>query len=187
MTDLDGVRRQQLLEEAEGYLDLLVVLSDRWPLTPPARDRLGRRALRILDALLPLWDEPDYILYLKGQTLRAMQRYDRAVTALQQAAEADPADLHVCLALGWCFKRMDRVDLAVAALRRALQTHRDEAILHYNLACYCSLAGQPKRALSYLARALQIEPAYRKLVSRESDFDPIRDDPRFVALIEEQV
>ena len=47
------------------------------------------------------------------------------------------------------------------------------------MACYWSLAGNAEMALSYLARALEIEPSYRDLIHKEHDFDPIRKHPSF--------
>jgi hypothetical protein len=55
--------------------------------------------------------------------------------------------------------------------------------LHYNLACYWSRAGNVARALDRLADALRLEPHYRDRIADESDFDFIRSDPRFEALV----
>ena len=60
---------------------------------------------------------------------------------------------------------------------------QQEAIVHYNLACYWSLAGDADRALQYLSQSFDIDPRYRDLVADESDFDPIRDLPDFQALV----
>jgi len=68
-------------------------------------------------------------------------------------------------------------------LEEALQVEPGDALLHYNLACYWSLAGGKRRALKYLAAALRIDSEYRDLVDAEHDFDPIRDDPDFVSLV----
>ena len=57
-----------------------------------------------------------------------------------------------------------------------------EAITHYNLACYLSLAGEKARSLAHLAEALVLDPTYRALVDDEPDFDPIRSDAQFQAI-----
>ncbi|MBM4095124.1 MAG: hypothetical protein FJ276_37815 [Planctomycetes bacterium] len=57
-----------------------------------------------------------------------------------------------------------------------------QAILHYNLACYWSLAGDAEVAIRYLAQSFDIEPSYRDLAADETDFDPIRNLPEFQAL-----
>jgi tetratricopeptide (TPR) repeat protein len=72
--------------------------------------------------------------------------------------------------------------MAIDSLERALASQPREALVHYNLACYWSLAGDRRQALEYLARALHIDPEYRRLVDGEPDFDLIRSDPEFQAL-----
>ena len=102
---------------------------------------------------------------------------------LERAAKAAPEDTRVRMALSWCYKRTGRLDLAIATLREALVVEPTEPVLHYNLACYLSLAGQRRGALRCsLAEALALDPAFGKLVDDESDFDSLRSDPEFQAL-----
>jgi hypothetical protein len=60
-----------------------------------------------------------------------------------------------------------------------LTDHPDHAGLHYNLACYASLAGETDRALGHLTRAFEGDPRTRKWAATDSDLDPIRSDPRY--------
>jgi tetratricopeptide (TPR) repeat protein len=83
------------------------------------------------------------------------------------------------MALGWCYKRVGDMPKAIESLERALVIEPGEAILHYNLACYWSLARDRRQALRHLARALKIDGNFRELIADEPDFDPIRDDPLF--------
>ena len=94
----------------------------------------------------------------------------------------EPADIRVRIALGWCYKRIGRLDLAIYSLDQALAIEPDEPLLRYNLACYLSLAGQKRRALRFLFQAMSSNPIYREMAQSESDFDPIRSDPEFRAI-----
>ena len=176
------IRRQQLMREAEGYLDLLMVFADQWDPTPESRDRLAQRAIDVLSQLEETDGRRAQILYLKGQALRAMERYTEAIAPLCESAELDPENIHVWLALGWCQKRSGRLDLAIQALEEALAADSSEAIVHYNLACYWSLANNAKLAVAYLSRAFDIDCNFRDLVAEETDFDPLRNHPDFLAL-----
>ena len=69
------------------------------------------------------------------------------------------------------------------SLEEALAAEPDDALVHYNLACYWSLAKNKRQALVYLSRALDLEDEYRTLVPHEPDFDPVRDDPAFQTLV----
>lgn len=182
MTTYSRIRRQQLIQEAEGYLDLIVAVSDPLPLGPLHRLRLAQRALEALDQL----DESEFCrgrgFYLRGQAYRLMERYPEAINALLKAVELDPMNVHAHLALAWCYKRIKRIDLAIQSLEDALEIDPERGILHYNLACYWSLAKNVGLALAHLAKAIESSENYRLLVADEPDFDPVRNHPEFMAL-----
>jgi tetratricopeptide (TPR) repeat protein len=160
------IRHTKIQRAAEGYLELGM-------------------AQHALDTLARLGDPAGldaHTLYLRGEALRAMERYQEAVLALRQAARLAPENLHVWFALGWCYKRTGQIHLAIRSLERVLAVDAAEARVHYNLACYWSLAGNKGRALEFLSRALGIDPDYRRLIDGEPDFNPIRSDPQFQAL-----
>jgi len=182
VSDYSRLRRQQLLREAEGYLELMVGISDLATLNQALRDRLGEKALLALSRLEPASGQRAQACYLKGQIFRSMERYAEAVEPLKQSLEFDHENIHVWLALGWCYKRIHRLDQAIQSLEEALEIDPAEAIVHYNLACYWSLARNVKLAVMYLAQAFELDPNYRDRVPVESDFDPVRNDPHFLAL-----
>jgi tetratricopeptide (TPR) repeat protein len=178
----DRVRRQQILREAEGYLELIGLFGESW--TPPlaARSRLSNQALAALDRLSGAYATGSQAQLLRGLALRAAERYDDAVEPLRKAAEADSECLDAWLALGWCYKRTGRLPQAIDALEQAMAADPAQAIVHYNLACYWSLAGRTNQALHFLAQAFSMDSNYRSMAEREPDFDPIRNDPGFQGL-----
>jgi Flp pilus assembly protein TadD len=163
----DRIRRQQLVLQAEGYLEL----------------GMARHALEVLARYGDSDSLPDHALYLQGESLRALDRFAEAIDPLGRAAKGSPGNVHIWLALGWCYKRMGRIDMAIESLEEALMVQPDDALVHYNLACYWSLAKNKRQALSFLSKAIDLKDDYRQLVSSESDFDAIRSDPSFQALV----
>lgn len=182
MTRLDRIRRKKLIQTAEGYLDLTMAFDDCWSLDLDLRQTLADRAIEALNAIKHPQGHKPYILFLKGQAARTAHRYSQAVNYLQQSSRLDPENIHTWLALGWCYKRIDRIDLAIEAMETAVLVEPESAIAHYNLACYWALADQAPMAVRHLSRAFDLNPKYRNLVDFESDFDPIRDDPGFLGL-----
>ncbi len=160
----DRIRRR--LGEAEGYLEL----------------GLAGRALEILQSR-PDWATMRFEAnYLTGEALRTLGRHREALKPLELAAALKPGDVGVAIALGWCYKRTHRLAQAIDALERAAREEPEEPLLHYNLACYWSLAANPAKALDELALALELEPDLLALIAEESDFDNLRGDPDFERL-----
>ena len=157
------MRQIKIQREAEGYLEL----------------GLARQALGSLARLGDPTGFEAHSLYLWGEALRSLGRYEEALVPLGQGAAADPENINIWVALAWCYKRTGHLELAIESLETALTAEPSEALLHYNLACYWSLAGDKQRTLQYLAQSLAVDPRYRRLIADESDFDPFRDDPGF--------
>jgi tetratricopeptide (TPR) repeat protein len=159
------VRRQ--LEEAEGYLML----------------EMPKYALRILESRSE-WPTMTFeASFLKGEALRCLDRYREAIVPLEVAAALRPDDIAVALAQGWCYKRTNRLAQAVDALERAARQEPENALIHYNLACYWSLAANASKALEELAVALRLKPELRRLIEGESDFNALRGNSAFERLM----
>jgi hypothetical protein len=58
-------------------------------------------------------------------------------------------------------------------------------MLVYNLACCESLSGRTADAIDHLQRAVDTSEKFRADARKDSDFDAIRDEPSFQALIGE--
>jgi tetratricopeptide (TPR) repeat protein len=69
------------------------------------------------------------------------------------------------------------IDVFLAALDR----YPGNPNVLYNLACYESLAGRRDDALGHLLEAAELDPRTKEWARSDSDFDAIRDDPRFPA------
>lgn len=167
MSQRDRIRARRILREAEGFLEL----------------HLPDSALKALDRLGESHQFRGQACYLRGDALRQLERYTEAVPLLMAAAELAPSNMHVWTALGWCYKRINQLPAAIDALERAVEAHPDSALARYNLACYLSLAGEKRRTFDLLEVALDLDPQYRDLMQGEADFDNVRSDPEFQALL----
>lgn len=154
------------LDEAEGYLML----------------DMPERALAILESRSDWATMQFEASFLTGEALRATGRFRDALKPLELAAILRPDHLGVAMALGWCYKRTNRLAQAIDALERAGKAAPDEPLIHYNLACYWSLARNQDRAIDSLTTALDLDPELQGRLALESDFDLIRDTPAFQLL-----
>jgi hypothetical protein len=69
---------------------------------------------------------------------------------------------------------------ALEAVRGALERMPDHAGLHYNYACFATLAGDTgDDTFAHLQRAVELLPRFREDARRDDDFAAVHDDPRF--------
>jgi tetratricopeptide (TPR) repeat protein len=83
------------------------------------------------------------------------------------------------------FDALDRGEPAEAKrlLLEALDRYEDRGGLLYNLACAEAQLGETDAALEHLAAALRERPDLAAHAPEDSDFSPIRDDPRFAQIV----
>jgi tetratricopeptide (TPR) repeat protein len=67
--------------------------------------------------------------------------------------------------------------------RELVEAHPEYPGLLYNVACCESLAGQTAEATEHLRQSIEQSDNSRSLAAEDPDFDPIREDPAFKALV----
>lgn len=67
--------------------------------------------------------------------------------------------------------------------RELIATRPDQAYLFYNVACCESLAGETDGAVEHLRQAIDVWDGCREMAKHDSDFDAIREEPAFQALV----
>ena len=68
---------------------------------------------------------------------------------------------------------------ALATMRVGVAGRPEDWAGHYNYACLLSLTGAREEALEHLRRAVELNSEAAELARGDSDFDSLRDDPRF--------
>ena len=182
MTAMPRHRRQAILREASGYVELGELLLEPTRPVPPSSEKLLHRALDLVSLLPEPTRSTAGAKLLEGEALRALGRWHDSLEAFRMVAAQEPKRLEAWLGMGWCLKRLDRLAEAIGALQQGLGHSPREPILLYNLACYHSLAGNVQGAIEHLTNAIALDGRFRDLTEAEPDFDPIRKDPRFVAV-----
>jgi tetratricopeptide (TPR) repeat protein len=74
-------------------------------------------------------------------------------------------------------------DKAIEEFDRLRADAPDDPALLYNLACAESLGGRKADAVEHLSRAVELDPDFRRLAEKDSDFDPIRTKPEFASAV----
>jgi tetratricopeptide (TPR) repeat protein len=185
MNATSGVVEQAALRRATGYVELGELLISAEEAAPAAAVTVLRRALAELAVLPESLRQQPLASLLEGEALRALGEWQSAIPPLLRATAGGRRGgrLEAWMGLGWCWKRLGRIEAAIDALGEGLTAFPEQPILHYNLACYHSLAGDVQAAIDHLTRAIEIDGRFRDLTGAERDFDAIRADPRFVAAV----
>jgi len=157
----------RLLKEMEGYYELNLY------------EEVVERADRLIGARRAM----SRALELKAHALQDSENFQEAVGAYEALRRRDPESEAAYLGLGWCYKRLDSLELAIASLESLVAVKPDYALGVYNLACYLALDGDRDRSLELLARAIELEKSFQEHARTETDFDELREDPGFQSLV----
>src|SRR5437868_5310888 len=98
--------------------------------------------------------------------------------------ELNPDDARAWYLSAAALMRVGQRDQALERGHRAFAIDPEDAGVLYNLACNYALAGLSKEAIDHLAKALQNGFGQREWLVNDSALDPIRNDPRFQALLQ---
>src|SRR5205085_2403599 len=97
--------------------------------------------------------------------------------------ELNPDDARAWYLSAAALMRVGQRDQALERGHRAFAIDPEDAGVLYNLACNYALAGLTDEAIDHLAKALQNGFGQREWLENDSALDPLRDDPRFQALL----
>jgi serine/threonine protein kinase/Flp pilus assembly protein TadD len=107
---------------------------------------------------------------------RCLARIDKHL-----ALHPDDPRAHYLGAVVW--SQLGDGDRALEWAGRALAIDPEEPTTLYNVACMYSLQGQPEQAMDCLEKAVKHGFAHKAWIENDSDFDSIRQHPRYVALV----
>ena len=109
---------------------------------------------------------------------------DRALTVVKSHIELNPDDARAHYMGASVLIELGRVEDGLGWAQRALEIDPDEPAVLYNVACCYSLAEKGDEAIDYLEKAVSEGFGYREWLEHDSDWDGIREHPRFKALLD---
>jgi hypothetical protein len=169
MPDEDGTLINEHDEAGSGQEELYIVLDGKATFEVDGE---------VVDAL------PGTLVFVGPESLRKATG-DGTVLAVG----ATPGEAYQGIHWGdaWPFHRESmtaygeqRYTDALESVRAALEHMPDHAGLHYNYACFATLAGDTgDETFVHLRRSVELLPRFREDARRDDDFAAVRDDPRF--------
>ncbi len=111
----------------------------------------------------------------------------RGLALARRRLELDPDDVRAWYMGAGAHVHLGQVESGLEWAERALALDPEDPATYYNLACMYSKAGRRSRAVDCLERSVETGFSYaaqRLWIEHDSDLDPIRDHPRYQALVE---
>ena len=150
----------------------------------------GREGLQIVGA----YTRMGYVHYLRGEFDEALRVFQQQVDALESSDHAlkERTLIELNYKIGATYLKMGRPAEADRRFSRAIKTFdgrlargADDPFTKYYVGALYALKGDTDRALRYLGDTIRHLPALNRTRARvDPDFDLIRTDPRFTALVD---
>jgi tetratricopeptide (TPR) repeat protein len=137
--------------------------------------------------------QPDFYeaWYNKGLALRYLERFEDAIVCFEQAIKIKPDFSQAYLLKGLALFYLERFEDAITfedvivLYEQAIKIKPDFHEAWYNKACCYAIQKNIDKAIENLQQAIKLNPEkYRELAKNDYDFDNIRDNERFQALLQ---
>jgi len=109
--------------------------------------------------------------------------YRRQSRLVEERLDLIPDDTRACVLGAAAFATFGEVERSAALAKRALAIDPDDPMLLYNVACTYSLLHMTDEALDCLESAVDKGYGHKEWMEHDSDFDSIKDTPRFKAIL----
>ncbi len=114
-----------------------------------------------------------------GLEKEAREANARAVEVFKKHLELNPDDSRALVLGSFALLRSNDEETAVEWMERAISLDPEEISVLYNAACLYSRMGKVEEALNYFEEAIDSGYSSKEWIENDSDFDPIRNHPRF--------
>jgi serine/threonine protein kinase/Flp pilus assembly protein TadD len=118
-----------------------------------------------------------------GRTADSQRAYRRDVEAARKRLELNPDDPRALYMGGTALSRLGEAAKAKDWANQALAISPGDATVLYNVACIYATSGEADQAISLLEKAVGLGFGHRSWIANDSDFESLRQHPRFQTLL----
>lgn len=178
--------------EFERALALDSQLYEAWYLYARSRFAEGNHAeaIRLFEQAGRVRQDDYQSLCLATTSACAMKDSGRAKTLAAEAVRRverqlilNPEDTRALTLGGSCLSEIGEYERGNEWIERAISIAPDDIGVLHNAGCFYAANGHVDRALELFERRLELGDIYQEWIDNDSDFDSIRDDPRFLAML----
>ena len=150
---------QKRWEAASGYVQLGMYLEADAELDEI--DRFCRAAPEVLAVRLEIY--------------AGLKKWELMQVVAKKLAEHDPQNVQWAISWAYATRRANSLQAAKEILSNAESKFPKDAIIKYNLACYCCQLGESENAKNYLKTAFEIDSTWRLKALDDEDLRPLWD------------
>jgi predicted Zn-dependent protease len=115
------------------------------------------------------------VLSARLELLMAMKRWEDGALLAQSLSKLWPNYHEFYLRTAFCLHELKRTADARAILLNGPETLKDEAVYHYNLACYEAQLGQVTKAKQHLSTCFKMEKRFKEEALEEPVWSSVGD------------
>ena len=175
----------QALLSFDQALKIKPEIYKAWYYRGNALVRLGRfeEAIISYDQALKFNPDDQQSWFNRGLALGSFGKIQEEILSYDQALKIEPYFHKAWYNRGVALGALGNIEEEIICYNEALKIEPDYPQAWYNKSCAYTLQGQTKLALESLEKAISLDEQYREMAKTDSDFDTIRNDPAFQALI----
>jgi TolB-like protein/Flp pilus assembly protein TadD len=147
-------------------------------------------AIKLFDRAGALRPEDYQIPNFQGLALKSLGRHEEAMASYrkqlrlgEQHLEQHPDDSRACIMAANAHANMQDAEKSALYAARAIAMDPEDPMLLYNVACLYSVLGRTEDCLTALEQAVNKGWGDKAWLEHDSDFDAVRQEPRYLALI----
>lgn len=124
------------------------------------------------------------LFFEQGRLFGILEEYEEAIASYNKAIQFKPGYDLAWINRGFALGNLGRYEEAIASYDKALALNPNNPGIFYNKACAYALQANPDMAINNLSHAIELNSEkYRELAKNDSDFDSIRENEHFQALL----
>lgn len=128
-----------------------------------------------LERIEPFNRAASEVLAVRIAIYHGLKKWELMRGVAKGLAEFQPNDVQWTISLAYATRRADSIQLAKEILLNAESKFSKEAIIKYNLACYCCQLGEIEDAKNYLKKVFEIDSSWRLKALDDEDLRPLWD------------
>jgi tetratricopeptide (TPR) repeat protein len=130
-----------------------------------------------------IWNRRGLILQKLERDNQAKTSFEQAITNCDRILKRKPDDADIWFQKALALTLIHKYDGAITAYNQTVTIKPDFSNAWYNMACCYAQQNDLERAIQSLQQAIDLNSHCQEEAKTDSDFDPIREYPRFQTLV----